>query len=146
MKKILSVDKLETKEIILILQSILLGATITGRGVLWFTSQETVLSDSPFYAALHQIMPIWLWGLIIMITGIVYAASALFVTTMDHSTKYHMFTFIGGGTSSVFYFIMTSAGMYNNLNWLTPFNFLILTVWTGVLAFVGGAEIYARRK
>lgn len=81
-----------------------------------------------------------------MVTGIVYTASALFVTTMEHSIKYHMFTFIGGGTSSVFYFIMTSAGMYNNLNWLTPFNFLILTVWTGVLAFVGGAEIYARRK
>lgn len=142
----LSVDKLETKEIILILQSILLGATITGRGVLWFTRPESVLHDSPFYLALHEIMPIWLWGLIVMVTGIIYTSSALFVTSMDYSIKYHLVSFIGGGTSSIFYFIMTSAGMYNNLNWLTPFNFLILTVWTGVLAFIGGAEIYARRK
>ncbi|MFQ3843061.1 hypothetical protein AABD41_15170 [Staphylococcus pseudoxylosus] len=146
MKKMLSVDKLETKEIILILQSILLGATITGRGVLWFTRQETVLHDSPFYLALHEIMPIWLWGLIVMVTGIIYTSSALFVTSMEHSIKYHLVSFIGGGTSSIFYFVMTSAGMYNNLNWLTPFNFLVLTVWTGVLAFIGGAEIYARRK
>lgn len=142
----LSVDKLETKEIILILQSILLGATITGRGVLWFTRPESVLHDSPFYLALHEIMPIWLWGLIVMVTGIIYTSSALFVTSMEHSIKYHLVSFVGGGTSAIFYFIMTSAGMYNNLNWLTPFNFLILTVWTGVLAFIGGAEIYARRK
>ncbi|PHK50804.1 hypothetical protein [Staphylococcus edaphicus] len=146
MKKMLSVDKLETKEIILILQSILLGATITGRGVLWFTRPESVLHDSPFYLALHEIMPIWLWGLIVMVTGIIYTSSALFVTSMEHSIKYHLVSFVGGGTSAIFYFIMTSAGMYNNLNWLTPFNFLILTVWTGVLAFIGGAEIYARRK
>ena len=53
MKKILSVDKLETKEILLILQSILLGASITGRGVLWFTSTETILKDLPFYLVLN---------------------------------------------------------------------------------------------
>lgn len=146
MKRTFNISKLDTKEIILIAQSFLLGLTITGRGVLWFTSPDAIIKDSPFYLALHEIMPIWLWGLIIMVTGIIYTMSALFVTSMEHNNKYYWFIFIGGITSSIFYFVMTSAGMYNNLNWLTPFNFLVLTAWTGVTAFIGGAEIYARRK
>lgn len=146
MKRTFSISKLDTKEILLIAQSLLLGSTILGRSVLWFTSPETILKDSPFYLALNEIMPIWLWGLIIMVTGFLYTMSALFVTSMEENSKYYFFIFVGGLTSSIFYFVMTSAGLYNNLNWLTPFNFLILTAWTGVTSFVGGAELYGRRK
>lgn len=146
MKKVFNISKLDTKEILLITQSLLLGVTIAGRGLFWFVSQERVLNDSEFYLALHKVMPIWIWGFIILVTGIIYTAGALYVTSMEQNNKYLWFSFIGGGTSSVFYFIMASAGMYNSLNWLTPFNFLILTVWTGMAAFIGGAEIYARRK
>lgn len=146
MRKSFNISKLDTKEILLITQSLMVGLTIIGRGVLWFTSQESVLSDSPFYLALHEIMPIWLWGLILIVTGLIYTMSALFVTSMETNNKYYWFVFVGGLTSSLFFFIMTSAGMYNNLNWLTPYNFLVLTAWTGVTAFIGGAEIYARRK
>lgn len=146
MKKHFNINKLDTKEILLITQSLLLGVTIAGRGFFWFVNQERVLNDSEFYVALHEVMPIWLWGFVILVTGIVYTIGAMYVTSMEQNNKYHWFSFIGGGTSSGFYFIMASAGMYNSLNWLTPYNFLILTVWTGVVAFVGGAEIYARRK
>lgn len=146
MNKLFNIDKLDTKEILLIAHNLLLGATITGRGVLWFTAQEVVLRDSPFYLALHNVMPIWVWGLIVMVTGFIYLVSTLYVTSMDVSLKYHYYACVGGLSSSVFYFFMVVASLNNNLNWLTPYNFLILTVWTGIVGFIGGAEIYARRK
>lgn len=146
MNKLFNIDKLETKEILLIANNLLLGATIAGRGVLWFTSQEVVLSDSPFYLALHNVMPIWVWGLIVMITGFIFLVSTFYITSMDVSLKYHYYACFGGLSSSVFYFFMVVASLNNNLNWLTPYNFLILTVWTGIIGFIGGAEIYARRK
>ena len=146
MRKVFNFDKLDTKEIYLIANNLLLGTTITGRGVLWFASQTAVINDSPFYLALHNVMPIWVWGLIVMITGAIFTSSAFHVTSMDVSLKYYWLSCVGGLSSSVFYFFMLVASLNNNLNWLTPFNFLILTVWTGVIGFVSGAEIYARRK
>ncbi|MDW4263580.1 hypothetical protein QI085_10985, partial [Staphylococcus saprophyticus] len=95
MKRTFSISKLDTKEILLITQSLLLGSTIFGRGVLWFTSPETILKDSSFYLALNEIMPIWLWGLIIMVTGFLYTMSALFVTSMEENSKYYFFIFVG---------------------------------------------------
>ena len=39
-----------------------LGVFSLWRGLFFAIQQETVLSDSEFYKALHQFMPIWLWG------------------------------------------------------------------------------------
>lgn len=146
MKQLFNIDKLDTKEIQLIAHNLLLGATVTGRGVLWFTAQELVLRDSPLYAALHTVMPIWVWGLIAMVTGLILLLSSFHVTSMETSLKYYYYSCIGGLSSSVFYFFMVVASLNNAINWLTPYNFLLLTVWTGIVGFIGGAEIYARRK
>ncbi|MCC2087877.1 hypothetical protein KRP69_01490 [Mammaliicoccus sciuri] len=146
MKRIFNTDKLDTREILLIANNLLLGATVTGRGVMWFTAQEFVLNDSHFYVALHTVMPIWIWGLIAIVTGFSLLLSAFHVTSMEVSTKYYYYSCIGGLSSSVFYFFMVVASLNNAINWLTPYNFLLLTVWTGVVGFIGGAEIYARRK
>lgn len=146
MKRIFNIDKLDTREILLIAHNLLLGATVTGRGVMWFTAQEMVLRDSPFYVALHTVMPIWVWGLIAMVTGLILLLSVFHVTSMEVSLKYYYYSCVGGLSSSVFYFFMVAASLNNNINWLTPYNFLILTVWTGIVGFIGGAEIYARRK
>ena len=146
MKKIINIDKLDTKEILLIAHNLLLGATVLGRGVMWFTAQELVLRDSPLYAALHTVMPIWVWGLIAIVTGLILLLSVFHVTSMGISLRYSYYSCIGGLSSSLFYFFMVVASLNNNINWLTPYNFLILTVWTGVVGFIGGAEIYARRK
>lgn len=146
MKKIINIDKLDTKEILLIAHNLLLGATVLGRGVMWFTAQEMVLRDSPFYVALHTVMPIWVWGLIAMVTGLVLLLSAFHVTSMEISLKHSYYSCIGGLSSSIFYFFMVVASLNNAINWVTPYNFLLLTVWTGVVGFLGGAEIYARRK
>ena len=38
------------------------GLLMFERGFFWAKEQEDVLDDSQFYIALHNIMPIWVWG------------------------------------------------------------------------------------
>ena len=40
------------------------GLLMFERGFFWTKEQNTVLSDSDFYLTLHQVMPIWLWGVL----------------------------------------------------------------------------------
>ena len=40
------------------------GLLMFERGFFWTKEQNTVLNDSDFYLTLHQVMPIWLWGVL----------------------------------------------------------------------------------
>ncbi|MDH9616852.1 hypothetical protein PZN53_09955 [Staphylococcus pettenkoferi] len=146
MKQRFNLGRLNTFEVLLITHTILFSSNIIGRGLFWFVRQDTVLNDSPLYGKLHEVMPIWVWGLILMITGLIYLTSAFHITSMKENNRYYWLSFIGAGSSAIFYFIMLSASIYNNINWLSPYNFLITSVWTTIVAFVGGAELYGKRK
>lgn len=135
-----------SKDLFLVVSQFLLGLTISSRGFYWLFNQNAVIEDSVFYAKLHTVMPIWLWGLIILITGMFIMLSALYVPTIENRNIFFKLTIIGGSSSFVFYFIMLSASMKNHLNWLTPINFLILTVWTLAITVISVVELIVRRK
>lgn len=139
-------DPFNSKDLFLVVSQFLLGLTISSRGFYWLFNQNAVIEDSEFYAKLHTIMPIWLWGLIILITGMFIMLSALYVPTIENRNIFFKLTIIGGSSSFVFYFIMLSASMKNHLNWLTPINFLILTVWTLAITVISVVELIVRRK
>lgn len=139
-------DPFNSKDLFLVVSQFLLGLTISSRGLYWLFNQNAVIEDSEFYAKLHTIMPIWLWGLIILITGMFIMLSALYVPTIENRNIFFKLTIIGGSSSFVFYFIMLSASMKNHLNWLTPINFLILTVWTLAITVISVVELIVRRK
>ena len=66
-----------------IIASILLfgtGLFTFERGIFWFVEQESVLGDSAFYLQLHQLFPIWLWGVLFMMSG------ALLVMSRDRKS------------------------------------------------------------
>ncbi|ARJ30117.1 uncharacterized membrane protein YciS (DUF1049 family) [Staphylococcus epidermidis] len=115
------------------------------RGFFFFKEQESVLSDSDFYLALHQIMPIWCWGIIIMVFSIILAISVYFLPKQKTSNKYSWFLFVGGFGCAFLYFLMTSASIYNAINWLSTIQFSILSALCFSIGFVGGADIYDRR-
>ena len=52
---------------------------------------------------------------------------------------------IGGLGSAIIHFLMSSAAVYNALNWLTPAQMIIMTAWLGFVGFLGGLGIYGRR-
>ncbi|RIO07700.1 hypothetical protein [Mammaliicoccus sciuri] len=121
-----------------------LGVFSLWRGLFFAIEQEAVLSDSEFYKALHQVMPIWVWGILMAISSLFLIYSSWLMPRRNR--LFHWSLFLGGVTCSFMYLMMTSAGLFNAINWLTPMQFATLSAVCGVIAFFGGAEIYARRK
>lgn len=146
MKNIFNITNLTGIEIYLIAHQLFLGFLVFGRGLFWFVNQESILHDSKFYVALHSAMPIWLWGLVIMITGFFIIVSAFYVPFINENNKFYIYSFVGTTSSFIFFFIMLTASIGHNLNWLTPFNLFIQTTWLFILSFVSGWKLYERRK
>ncbi|MBN6203943.1 hypothetical protein JZH61_08870, partial [Staphylococcus saprophyticus] len=46
-----------------------LGVFVDIRGFYWTINQDSVLNESEFYQALHNVMPIWVWGVLLIIFG-----------------------------------------------------------------------------
>ena len=122
-----------------------LGAFVDVRGLSWFTSPESVVKESTFYQALNDVMSIWIWGLLLLIFGTCLILSSLFFGKRSVKKTSDYFMLIGGLGSAIIHFLMSSAAVYNAINWLTPAQMLIMTAWLGFVGFLGGLGIYGRR-
>ncbi|MBU7217595.1 hypothetical protein [Staphylococcus gallinarum] len=122
-----------------------LGVFVDIRGVYWFINQESVLNESEFYRALHEVMPIWLWGFLLLVFGTSLILASLFFGKRSINNVSNYFMLIGGTGSAIIHFLMASAGIYNSINWLTPAQFVVMTAWLGFVGFMGGVDIYGRR-
>lgn len=130
-----------------IIASILLfgtGLFTFERGLFWFVEQNSVLGDSAFYQELHQLFPIWLWGLLFMIAGVLLIMSSYLLPRRSNSS--YWFLTIGSFVSFLMYFIVTSASVYNAINWVSPAQFATLSGMCLVMTFFGGVELYGRRR
>lgn len=121
------------------------GLMMFERGFFWTKEQNDVLDDSDFYMALHQIMPIWMWGVMGMIFSILIIIAPLFLPKQHLNNKFNYLCLIGGTGNGIFYFLMTSASIYNAINWLTPLQFATFTTINILIAFYGGAAVVRKR-
>ena len=122
-----------------------LGVFVDVRGLYWFTSPESVIKESAFYEALNNVMSIWIWGLLLLIFGTCLILSSLFFGKRSVKNTSDYFMLIGGLGSAIIHFLMSSAAVYNAINWLTPAQMIIMTAWLGFVGFLGGLGIYGRR-
>ena len=122
-----------------------LGTFVDVRGLSWFTSPESVIKESAFYQALNDVMSIWIWGLLLLIFGTCLILSSLFFGKRSVKNTSDYFMLIGGLGSAIIHFLMSSAAVYNALNWITPAQMIIMTAWLGFVGFLGGLGIYGRR-
>ena len=122
-----------------------LGLFVGVRGFYWTLRQDAVISESDFYSALNEVMPIWLWGILLLIFGAFLMLASFFYGRMSVNKLSLYFVLIGGTGSAIIHFLMASASLYNATNWLTTVQFIILTGWLGFIGFLAGVEIYARR-
>ena len=132
-------DKLAT------LSLIGLGVFVDIRGLYWFISPERVIEESAFYQALNDVMSIWVWGLLLLIFGTCLILSSLFFGKRSVNNASNYFMLIGGLGSSIIHFLMSSAAVYNALNWITPAQLIAITAWLGFVGFLGGLGIYGRK-
>lgn len=121
------------------------GLMMFERGFFWTKEQNDVLDDSDFYMALHQIMPIWLWGVLGMVFSILIIIAPFFLPKQHLNNKFNYLCLIGGVGNGVFYFLMTSASIFNAINWLSPLQFATLTTINFLIAFYGGVAVARKR-
>ncbi|MGV3143162.1 hypothetical protein NKW85_09870 [Staphylococcus simulans] len=114
------------------------------RGFFWAIAQGSVLGDSPFYRELHNLLPIWIWGVLFLFSGILLMCSSYLLPKQNN--KSYWFITIGSFISFIMYFIITSASVYNAINWLSPIQFATLSGIYLVMTFFGGFELYDGRR
>ncbi len=119
---------------------------LTGeRGMFWIVESGTVIKDSDLYVALHQIMSLSIWGIFFFLGGVCLILGSVFLPSINHSKKAALFIMIGGLISSIFYFIMSTVGVYNSLNWLSWVQYLTFWALTAILTFVGGSYLWQKK-
>ncbi|EZY61444.1 hypothetical protein [Staphylococcus aureus] len=122
------------------------GFGVLFRGIFWVKEQNDVLDDSDFYLALHEVMPIWIWGVLVGVAGLFIMVATVFLASSEENTRCSWLLLIGGVLTGVLYFLMTSASVYHAINWLSTVHFAIMSTTGFIVAFIGGADIYARKK
>ncbi|HAR5802652.1 TPA: hypothetical protein I1516_001042 [Staphylococcus pseudintermedius] len=123
-----------------------LGAFTFVRALFWSYEQDEVVNNSEFYLKLHEVMPIWMWGVLLMIASLILMFSVFFLPKQPYNNVCNYLLMFGGFSTAIMYFLMTSASIFNAINWLTWAQFAVLTVVCGAIGFLGGAAIYERRQ
>lgn len=115
------------------------------RGFFWTKEQNSVLADSNFYVALHELMPIWIWGIIGMLFSLAFIVAPFYLARQSKNKVYYYLLLIGGCGNAIFYFLMTSASIFHAINWLSPVQFATFTVIDVLISFYGGVEVARKR-
>lgn len=121
------------------------GLLMFERGFFWAKEQEDVLDDSQFYIALHNIMPIWIWGILGMIFSLMLIVAPFFLPKREMNNTFNYLIMLGGAGNALFYFLMTSASIFHAINWLTPLQFSTLAVLNILICVLGVIGIVRKR-
>lgn len=122
-----------------------LGSFISIRGFYWTLKQNEVLLESDFYSAMDKVMPIYIWGTMLIIFGVSLMLASFFYGHKKENNIFLKLILFGGIGSSLIHFIMSSASLFNAINWITPAQFLIMTGLLGFIGLMAGVELYARK-
>lgn len=121
-----------------------LGLFHCARGLFWLLADENTQHDSPLYTGLSSIMPLNIWGFLLLIGGLAFMFASWKLPKHQVSNAPYVFLLIGGLSSSVVYFAIATIGYSNAANWLVPSQLIVLSGVGGMLAFFGGMTVWQR--
>lgn len=116
---------------------IMLGILATVRGVFWIIASDETAHDSPLYESMHELITLTVWGVPFFLGGICLIIAGVTLPYRNVNRVYSVSLILGGSICSMFFFIISMAGMDSSLNWLTPVTFLIMAMGSGGYAYVG---------
>lgn len=122
-----------------------LGLIAIDRGFYWFILFASVVDESPLYVALHKLLPIWCWGLMLILFGTCLILAAVFYPKNLINNKSSNMMVIGGVGTGIIHFLMMSATISNSSGWFFPIQYCILATLFFYIAFIGGSERVRKR-
>jgi len=122
------------------------GILSTIRGAFWLSAGSHAVHDSGMYAALAMLAPLRLWGVLMLSAGLVIMISAYLFPKRRRTNSFFYALLVGGLAASVVYFAVAVAGISQAQNWMTPLQIILLSASHGMLAFIGGANVWNKRS
>lgn len=116
------------------------------RGAFWLSAGSSAVHDFDMYAALASIAPLRFWGVLILSSGLVIMISAYLLPKRRRTNSFFYALLVGGFVASVVYFAVAVAGISQAQNWMTPLQIILLSASHGMLAFIGGANVWNKRN
>lgn len=118
------------------------GLLTMERGIFWIIKTDESMFDSILYTTLNYAMPLWAWGVIFALSGLLVIGASWKLPKRETAISFAWLLLIGGLGSSIAYFIITIAGFGSATNWLTPVQYITLSGMNGMLAFLGGLHVW----
>ncbi|MDK4092898.1 hypothetical protein O0F75_10090, partial [Staphylococcus pseudintermedius] len=78
-----------------------LGAFTFVRALFWSYEQNEVINDSEFYTKLNEVMPIWLWGVLLMIASLILMLSVFFLPKQPYNNVCNYLLMFGGFSTAI---------------------------------------------
>ena len=146
-KGVIKIDKkMSYSEVIASIMLFGSGLLTMERGIFWIIETEESMFDSSLYTTLSYVMPLWAWGVLFALSGLMVIGASWKLPKRDTAISFAYFLLIGGLGSSVAYFIITIAGFGSAANWLTPVQYITLSGMNGMLALLGGLRVWQMKN
>ena len=146
-KGVIKIDKkMSYSEVIASIMLFGSGLLTMERGIFWIIETGESMSDSRLYTTLSYVMPLWAWGVLFALSGLMVIGASWKLPKRDTAISFAYFLLIGGLGSAVAYFIITIAGFGSATNWLTPVQYITLSGMNGMLAFLGGLRVWQMKN
>ena len=107
------------------------------RGSFFIFASETQVDKSPLYSSINEIIPLSIWGIPFFIGGLCLAIAAMALPYRNINKVYSITLILGGIVCSVFFFVITLAGISDSLNWMSPLIYFLTTLTCGGYAYFG---------
>ena len=138
-------EQLSLSESIASTMLLALGMLTSARGIFWMFNSDNP-NDVQLYSSLASVMPLWAWAIGFLIGGLLIILSSWYLPRRNIKKRFSITLLVGGCLSSSSYFIVAIAGFGNSLNWLTPFQLIIFSVASLLLAFFGGLQLWQKKN
>ncbi|EHQ74452.1 hypothetical protein A9J92_09440 [Staphylococcus epidermidis] len=134
MKKTHSMTEMEYINVISLL---FIGTIGMARGSFFIFASEIQVDKSPLYSSINEIIPLSIWGIPFFIGGLCLAIAAMALPYRNINKVYSITLILGGIICSVFFFVITLAGISDSLNWMSPLIYFLTTLTCGGYAYFG---------
>lgn len=134
-------ERLSTSESIASVSMAVFGIFTLIRGSYWIMDYENP-TDIELYVALISAAPLYIWGALFAIGGLLLILSSWFLPRRHIRKRFALSMLSGGLTVSVTYFIVAVAGFNNANSWMMPAQMVSLALFGGILAFFGGMQLW----
>ena len=124
-------------EYINVISLLFIGTIGMARGSFFIFASETQVDKSPLYSSINGIIPLSIWGIPFFIGGLCLAIEAMALPYRNINKVYSITLILGGIICSVFFFVITLAGISDSLNWMSPLIYFLTTLTCGGYAYFG---------